>query len=174
MAETQVLAGEPRHKTSEFRDEFLERRRQTVQDMRPQLRGLVAGLLRAFEQVADSIPGVDLSKLRVEDTTLTKDGKMTIAVSTMGLGSGVKPGDLYYVDDLVGEMFEGKERWSLVSYEVGQFISALVNQFAFIRKRDESFQPSQVTFGEPRWSDGLTVFDVRYAGKPLGLKSAGW
>lgn len=173
MAETQVLAGEPRHKTSEFRDEFLERRRQTVEEMRPQLRGLVVGLLKAFEQAADMRPGIELHRLRVEETVLTKDGKMVLTLSLMGLAADVKP-DMYYVDDLVGEFFEGQERWSLVSFEVGQFVSALVNQFAFIRKRDGGFQPGQVAFGAPRWVDGHTVFDVAYQGQPLGLKSAGW
>ncbi len=174
MAEAQVLHGEPGHKVSGFRDEFLERRRQTVEAMRPELRRLVVGLLKAFEQSADMVPGVELHKLRVEETVLTKDGKMVLTLSLMGLSQGVRPGDMYYVDDLIGEFFEGDERWSLVSYEVGQFVSALVNQFAFIRKRDEGFQPGRVTFGEPRWVDGHTVFDMRYQGEPLGVKNAGW
>jgi hypothetical protein len=173
VSETQVLHSEPQHKKSEFRDEFLERRRQTVQDMRPQLRGLVVGLLKAFEQAAEMRLGIELHKLRVEETVLTKDGKMVLTLSLMGLSQDVKP-DMYYVDDLVGEFFEGRERWSLVSYEVGQFVSALVNQFAFVRKRDAGFQPGQIAFGTPRWVDGHTVFDVTYQGQPLGLKSAGW
>ncbi len=171
---TQVLHGEPGYKVSGFRDEFLERRRQTVEAMRPELRKLVVGLLRAFEQAADMVPGVELHRLRVEETILTKDGKMVLTLSLMGLSKGVRAGDMYHVDELVGEFFEGGERWSLVSYEIGQFVSALVNQFVFIQKRNEAFRPGRVSFGEPRWVEGHTVFDVAYGGEPLGVKNAGW
>jgi hypothetical protein len=173
VAETQVLASEPGYKKAEFRSEFLERRRDTIDAMRPQLRRLIVGLMRLFEEVVDREPEVDLTKLRVEETILTKDGKMVLTISKMGLLKGVRD-DIYHVDELVGEMFEGDEQWRAVSGEVAQFVSALVNQFAFIRKRNENFQPGKVAFGECSWNQGHAVFDLTYDGQPMGLKSAGW
>lgn len=173
MAETQVLASEPGYKKREFRTEFLQRRFDTIESMRPQLRKLIVGLMKLFEECQEREPSIDLTKLRVEETILTKDGKMVLTISTLGLLKGVKD-DIYGVDELVGELFEGDEMWAAVSGETAQFVSALVNQFAFIKKRNDNFQPSKVTFGECSWNQGHAVFDLLYDGRPMGLQNAGW
>ena len=70
--------------------------------------------------------------------------------------------------------FDGDAVWESVSGEVAQFVSALVNQFAFIKKRQETFPLDKVTFEDLRWNGGHAVFSLRCNGQPMGVKNAGW
>jgi hypothetical protein len=173
MPEYQILNSEPGYKVRGFRDEFLERRRMTIDAMRPQLRILISGLLSTIESLKIDDPLIDMNRVRIEETKWTKDGQLVLSLSTLGLLEDIKP-DRYYVDELVGELVERDDHFRPVSGEVGQFISAMIDQFGFIKKNNDAFDPTKVEFTQMHWNQGRLVFNLEYDGKPMSPQEARW
>lgn len=169
----QILHSEPNYKVKGFRDEFLERRRSTIDAMRPQLRNLIVGLLSTIESLKIDDPSIDMNRVRVEETKWTKDGQLVLGLSTLGLLEDVKP-DRYYVDELVAELVEKDDHLRPISGEVAQFISAMIDQFGFIKKNNVSFDLSKVTFSQMHWNQKRLVFNLEYNGRPMSPQEARW
>lgn len=167
MAEFSVLHDEPRHKVVDFATEILERRRTVIQEMRPQLSALIEGLLKAFSAMKQKDPLLDLARLRVEEVKWTKDGRLALWLSTMGLLDSITS-DRYYIDNLVAELVDKDQHMNPCSGEIAQFMSAMIDQFGFYKKHNVDFDLTEVRFSEMRWIDGRLVFDMTYRGEPFG------
>jgi hypothetical protein len=168
-----VLDSEPRHKVEDFVKEMLGRRKAVIEDMRPALQELIVGLLTTIEGMKERDPLIDLGRVRVEETKWTKDGRLVLWLSTLGLLDSIVS-DRYYIDDLVAELVDKNDHVKETSGEVAQFISAMIDQFAFIKKHDIETDLTKITFENMKWVDQRLVFDIKYNGEPFSPKEARW
>lgn len=173
MAEYQVLSEEPGHKVRSFTDELLERRKAVIKDMKAQLIALGGGMLKALAAMKDDDPFIDMETLRFEETKWTKDGKLVIWITTLGVPTGEKT-DRYYVDNIVADLIEKDEHMNPVSGELAQFMSALIDQFGFMKKQHGHLDLDKITFAEMHWVDDRLVFSINYNGAPLTPREARW
>jgi hypothetical protein len=145
----------------------------TIEAMRPELTKLGAGLLRALDAFKQDDPFLDLGLVRIEETKWTKEGKLILSFSTLGLLNDIRP-DRYYIDNLVADLIERDQHMNPCSGELAQFISAMVDQFGFIKKNNVALDLGQLSFQEMRWIDQHLVFNIQYRGEPYTPKEARW
>lgn len=170
MAELQVLHGEPRHKVMDQTREMLGRREETIKAMRPALSALLAAICDQLTKAKEDEPRLPLEHVRFAQTRWTPTGKLVIEFEIVK--ETAEETDRYYVDDLVDEMV-GRNRFiSAMRAEIAQFISAMVDQFSYIKKHNIQLDLSRITFTGAEWIANALVLDVRNDGKPYGSKEA--
>lgn len=172
MAEFSVLQGEPRYKVDSFVTELVGRRQETIQLMRPALLKLLAAFAEQMDMLRLSYLGLDLTILRFNQPTWTKDGKLLLSFQQQA-GTPDKHEPRYHVDELVTEILGRESHLAPMQDELSQFFSAFVDQFSVLRKH-YSLDLTRVTFPALRWlANGMLECSILYDGTPLAPRTAG-
>jgi len=172
MAEFSVLHGEPRYKVDSFVTELVGRRQETIQLMRPALLKLLGAFAEQMDMLRLSYLGLDLTILRFNQPTWTKDGKLLLSFQQQARPAD-EVAERYHVDDLVVEILAREPHLAPMQDELSQFFSAFVDQFSVLRKH-YGLDLTRVTFPNLRWlTNGMLECSILYDGKPLAPRRAG-
>lgn len=173
MAELEVLHQEPRHLVTSLADEIKERRRLTIQSMRPALQALIVGLCDYLEGMKDDIPHLEYDRVVLAETRWMKDGRF---IFEFGYQRRM-PADLgerLHVDDLLTDIVKRNSRLAPLFDEFSRFLAALVDQFSALKKSHLHVSLDKITFTNPRGLDKDLIFDIKLDGKAFGPKEVRW
>jgi hypothetical protein len=173
LAEYQVLHQEPRHRVDEFVDEVVERRKATIDAMRPALESLVRNFCDQFESLKQAAPALHMRGVVFAETKWSKEGRLVVEF-------GYDPqkdhdlGPRYHVDELVREIVEKNGKLVVLFDELSQFVGMMVDQFMLLKKTHLAIDLTAITFDDMRWLNQALIFDINLHGKPFVPREARW
>lgn len=173
MADLEVLHQESRYKVTSFADEIKDRRRLTIQSMRPALQALLVGLCDYLEGMKDDIAALEYDRVVLAQSIWTPDGRFVIEFGYQPRQSA-DPNARDHVDELILDIVRHNSRLLPLFDEFARFCAALVDQFSALKKTHTHVNLDKITFTNPRGLDKDLIFDLKHEGKPFSHREVRW